>query len=187
MNSAVVGAAEQSSGNSQNSRGCADLLWREISRPLVMTMTIFGMYHESHPTSSLHWYDKAGLLQQLYDDFMEAKEKMQPDTRMLEWFRQRFNILCRSVELTDKMFSPLIAIAYMTNIPNVIFLLYQLWFDQRSIMDYVTISFWIGSGLTNMCLISYFAVMIHERKLKVSPACKDQGAQTEMSTETYPD
>lgn len=108
----------------------------------------------------------SGQLTQLTNDFTETFGRVQhSEANLLNSYRRKFSLLCRSVELADEMLSPLIAVAYCTNIPVIIFLLYQIWdrfFEEE--LSYVLIySLWVMANAINIGVISYYAVTVHEK------------------------
>lgn len=106
----------------------------------------------------------SGQLAQLTYDFTETFGGVTNfEAKLLDTFRRNFNILRRSVELADEMLSPLIAVAYCTHIPGMIFLLYQVVVREIGISYTLIASFWIVGSSMNLAIISYFAVTVHEK------------------------
>ncbi|XP_030832841.1 uncharacterized protein LOC105442954 [Strongylocentrotus purpuratus] len=106
----------------------------------------------------------SGQLAQLTYDFTETFGGVTNfEAKLLDTFRRNFNILRRSVELADDMLSPLIAFAYCTHIPGMIFLLYQVVSGGTGISYTLIASFWIMGSSVNLAIISYFAVTVHEK------------------------
>ncbi|XP_041463834.1 uncharacterized protein LOC121414845 [Lytechinus variegatus] len=111
-------------------------------------------------------YIMSGQFAQLTRDFAKTfGERRNFDAKLLDSFRRNFNTLCRSVELADEMLSPFVAIAYCTNIPGIIFLLYQVWFPDigTGTSYHLIASFWIVGTVLNLAIVSYFAVTVHEK------------------------
>ena len=103
----------------------------------------------------------SGQLAQLTYDFTETFGGVTNfEAKLLDTFRRKFSLLCRSVELADEMLSPLIAVAYCTHIPGIIFLLYQVVSGETEISYTLIASFWIVASSMNLAIISYFAVTV---------------------------
>ena len=100
---------------------------------------------------------------QLNAEFVSSlSENSSIDFALLNSFRRRHAVLCRSVELADNVLSPIAATSYITNISIIIFILYQL-FDQTDIF-YIGLSlFWIACTMMGISILSYFAVKVNEK------------------------
>ncbi|XP_041464231.1 uncharacterized protein LOC121415160 [Lytechinus variegatus] len=97
-------------------------------------------------------------------DFTESFEGVENiEARHLEKYRRTLNILCRSVELGDKMLSPLFAVAYCTNITTIIVLFYQVWFRKAQLLDLFIFYFFIGGSIMYISVLSYSAVTVHQK------------------------
>nr|XP_054755859.1 uncharacterized protein LOC129261854 [Lytechinus pictus] len=107
-----------------------------------------------------------GQLAQLTHDFTDTfGHGKNSEAKLLESFRRKFNLLCRSVELADAILSPLYATSYCANISIAIFLLYQIWnrFSDAELFYVLINLFWVVGNLINIGLISYYAVTVHEK------------------------
>ena len=96
-------------------------------------------------------------------DFVSTfSESSAIDSALLNSFRKRHAVLCRSVELADNVLSPIAAITYITGIPIAIFLLYLLFQknDLFSILMYLT---WLLCISITLSIVSFFAVKVHEK------------------------
>ena len=100
---------------------------------------------------------------QLNTEFVSSlSENSSIDSALLNSFRRRHAILCHSVELADNVLSPFAAFTYITNIPIVIFILYQLSYQDD--IFYIGVSiFWILCTMISISVLSYFAVKVHEK------------------------
>ena len=107
----------------------------------------------------------AGQLNELRKAFRRTFDKQAAITaESVDLYRRHFLILCRSVDMADDIFSPFIAVSYSTNVPIVIFLLYQNslgYTDSTSLIVMTSVT--IISCLVSCAIISIFAVQVHQR------------------------
>ncbi|XP_063955440.1 uncharacterized protein LOC129260550 [Lytechinus pictus] len=105
----------------------------------------------------------------LSEEFDQALNSPHPIDKMtLNCFRRRHAVICHTVEVADDVFSPLIGVIYSTNIPLIIFLLYQLFYiaDGDLIFTGLTL-FWLFSCSTTVLLLSFFTVRVHDKVKRI--------------------
>ncbi|XP_054755863.2 uncharacterized protein LOC129261859 [Lytechinus pictus] len=113
---------------------------------------------------SLICYNISSQFENLSEEFDKSlNSPHRIDKKTLSCFRRRHAVICHTVEVADDVFSPLIGVIYSTNIPLIIFLLYQLFYLADGGFYISLTSFWILSCSTNVSLLSYFSVRVHEK------------------------
>ncbi|XP_041464230.1 uncharacterized protein LOC121415159 isoform X2 [Lytechinus variegatus] len=101
----------------------------------------------------------------LSEEFDQVLSSSHPiDKKTLNCFRRRHAIICHTVEVADDVFSPLVGVNYSTNIPLIIFLLYQLFYIAGGDLIYTGLTlFWLLSCSTSVLLLSLFTVRVHDK------------------------
>ncbi|XP_041463739.1 uncharacterized protein LOC121414740 [Lytechinus variegatus] len=113
---------------------------------------------------SLICYNISSQFENLSEEFDKSLNSPRRfDKKTLNCFRRRHAVICHTVEVADDVFSPLLGVIYSTNIPLIIFLLYQLFYLADDGFYISLTSFWLLSCFTNVSLLSYFSVRVHEK------------------------
>ena len=85
----------------------------------------------------------------------------------LELYRMWHLHLCEAVTNTDNMFSALTFIAYLTNIPLTMFLLYEVLFLKLVSWTVIILyCYWIFTNTAIIALISWFSAEVNDKVRK---------------------
>ncbi|XP_070577625.1 gustatory receptor for sugar taste 64f-like [Ptychodera flava] len=100
----------------------------------------------------------------LFQDFTNNIIRNCGYAREIEEFRLWHHHLCEAVAIVDDIFSSLTFIAYLTNIPLAIFLLYQVLFLRLdSAVPLILHCYWIVSTTVNVVIVSWFSAEINDK------------------------
>ncbi|XP_041460494.1 uncharacterized protein LOC121411727 [Lytechinus variegatus] len=110
------------------------------------------------------------VLSERFDSLTKAFKEENPlgtcaRADVLEETRRQHNILCFLTSQCDYIFSTLVAIVFATDIPLLIFLMYDIYFNSDSSSTFTTAlsAYWGISNMLNILLISWFCSMLNEK------------------------
>ena len=110
------------------------------------------------------------ILSERFDAVTKSFEKHNPmgtlaNSEVLEATRRQHNILCLLTAQCDYIFSTVIAIAFATNIPLLIFLMYDLYVNgsTSSWFGIAASCYWSISNFLNILLLSWFCSLLNEK------------------------
>ncbi|XP_070577624.1 gustatory receptor for sugar taste 64f-like [Ptychodera flava] len=102
--------------------------------------------------------------EKLFRDFSDDITRNDGYAKEIEEFRLWHLHLCEAVAIVDDIFSSLTFIAYLTNIPLAIFLLYQVLFLRLdSAVPFIMHCYWILCNTANVALISWFSAELNDQ------------------------
>ena len=88
-----------------------------------------------------------------------SEESFPPE---VEVFRRQHIHLCACVRVLDRMVRNLIMTSYVTNIPLVCFLMYNLVYSSADVFKNGVLGFWLTVNVLNVFFISVWAALVHE-------------------------
>eukprot|EP00057_Strongylocentrotus_purpuratus_P013279 XP_011667753.1 PREDICTED: uncharacterized protein LOC105439903 isoform X2 [Strongylocentrotus purpuratus] len=110
------------------------------------------------------------VLSERFDALTKSFEKENPlgtlaKAEVLEATRRQHNILCLLTSHCDYIFSTVVAIAFATNIPLLILLMYDLYLNSNSAnaFEIAASCYWGISNLLNILLLSIFCSLLNEK------------------------
>ena len=80
----------------------------------------------------------------------------------IETFRRQHIHLCVCVRVLDRMMRNLIMASYVTNIPLMCFVMYNLVYSRGEGLELGTLAFWLTVNTLNIFFISVWAALVHE-------------------------
>ena len=80
----------------------------------------------------------------------------------VETFRRQHIHLCECVRVLDRMMNNLIMASYVTNIPLMCFLMYNLVYSRGDAFQQGVLAFWLTVNSLNVFFISVWAALVHE-------------------------
>nr|XP_054755852.1 uncharacterized protein LOC129261847 [Lytechinus pictus] len=141
-----------------------------LSEPFCGINLIFAVYSNAayaFPGAlfSLICHNISLQFENLSEEFDQALNSSHPiDKKTLNCFRRRHAVICHTVEVADDVFSPFVGVVYLTNIPLIIFLLYELFYLANGNLLYISMTLcWLLVCSTNVLLPSLFAVQVYEK------------------------
>nr|XP_054754495.1 uncharacterized protein LOC129260554 [Lytechinus pictus] len=141
-----------------------------LSEPFCGINLIFAVYSNAayaFPGAlfSLICHNISLQFENLSEEFDQALNSSHPiDKKTLNCFRRRHAVICHTVEVADDVFSPFVGVVYLTNIPLIIFLLYELFYLANGNLLYISMTLcWLLLCFTNVLLPSLFAVQVYEK------------------------
>lgn len=143
--------------------------YRQVSEPwksdvaLVLSLVVFIFASSSwlFPIAFFHILCKIlGKQFQVLERSLSASE---PTCDKLDFIRKQHTHLCQAVQRADTVFGPILGIAYVTNVPLAIFLVYQILFAELELFELALTSFWTLMTCAMIAFVSFDAAVVNEK------------------------